>query len=97
MKKYNIKHIDTSYLKRKKNEILVFDIYVNQINEIKILYENKKSNFYFYKKIIFYNYYHLILEKSLKVGIIIYKFIKILEIIQLIKYLKKRRKKQKQI
>ena len=50
MKKYNIKHIDTSYLKRKKNEILVFDIYVNQINEIKILYENKKSNFYFYEK-----------------------------------------------
>ena len=50
MKKYNIKDIDRSYLKRKKNEILVFDIYVNQINEIKILSENEKSIFYFDEK-----------------------------------------------
>ena len=50
MKKYNIKDIDRSYLKRKKNEILVFDIYVNQINEIKILSENGKSIFYFDEK-----------------------------------------------
>ena len=63
--------------------------------DIVYIYNSKNLTFIFMKKIIFYNYYHLILEKSLKVGIIIYKFIKILEIIQLIKYLKKRRKKQK--
>ena len=50
MKKYNIKDIDRSYLKRKKNEILVFDIYVNQINEIIIHYENEKSIFDFEEK-----------------------------------------------
>ena len=50
MKKYNIKEINKSYLKRKKNEILVFDIYVNQINEIKIVTENEKSIFYIDEK-----------------------------------------------
>ena len=50
MKKYNIKDIDIPYLKRKKNEILVFDIYVNQINEIKIVTENEKSIFYIDEK-----------------------------------------------
>ena len=50
MKKYNIKDIDRSYLKRKKNEILVYDIYVRQINEIKILSENEKSIFYLDEK-----------------------------------------------
>jgi hypothetical protein len=65
--------------------------------KLKFFMKIKNLTFIFMKKIIFYNYYHLILEKSLKVGIIIYKFIKILEIIQLIKYVKKRRKKQKEI